>query len=447
MKQLVLNEYIDSQKIGRYQVFILGICLLLMIMDGYDIQAMAYAAPFIIEDWGVDKPALGMAFSASILGLFIGSLTLSWCSDKFGRRPILMLSTLAFSILMIATPHVTSIEQLTVIRFITGIFLGGIMPNAMAYSSEIVPNGQRVFAMILISTGYTIGGMIGGFISAWLTPIGGWHAIFYFGGVIPLIIFVIMLFTLPESLRYMGAKKENHDKIRYWLNKMFPNCGITNTTEIIHHADTGVKPSPLQLFKGNRAFFTTTIWIISALNMMSLYFLASWLPTLGKESGLSMQNAMYIGSTLLLGGTIGSVMIALKINKLGFYKVLIPVFIVAVISVGLIGFTSSVVPLMFLAVFVAGFAVVGGQPAINALSADYYPIKLRTTGVGWSIGIGRLGSVIAPVFGGYLSTFLTINHLFLIAAIPSVTIIGILLIQLKSLRSNKAVSNVEAASV
>ncbi|MEP7474537.1 MFS transporter, partial [Acinetobacter baumannii] len=185
------------------------------------------------------------------------------------------------------------------------------------------------------------------------------------------------------------------------------------------------------LFKNQRAFFTYSIWIISILNMISLYFLANWLPTLAKESGLSLNQALLIGSTLQLGGTIGSVVMGLKIDKTGFYKVLIPVFLVAVISVALIGYSVSHIVLLFIIIFIAGFAIVGGQPAINALSASYYPVSLRTTGVGWSIGIARLGSVIGPLFGGYLSQFLVITHLFVIAAIPSLFVIIMLMIQAK----------------
>ncbi len=165
--------------------------------------------------------------------------------------------------------------------------------------------------------------------------------------------------------------------------------------------------------------------------MISLYFLANWLPTLAKESGLSLNQALLIGSTLQLGGTIGSVVMGFKIDKTGFYKVLIPVFLVAVISVALIGYSVSHIVLLFIIIFIAGFAIVGGQPAINALSASYYPVSLRTTGVGWSIGIARLGSVIGPLFGGYLSQFLVITHLFVIAAIPSLFVIIMLMIQAK----------------
>ncbi len=164
--------------------------------------------------------------------------------------------------------------------------------------------------------------------------------------------------------------------------------------------------------------------------MISLYFLANWLPTLAKESGLSLNQALMIGSTLQLGGTIGSVVMGLKIDKTGFYKVLIPVFIVAVMSVALIGYAVSHIALLFIIIFIAGFAIVGGQPAINALSASY-PVSLRTTGVGWSIGIARLGSVIGPFGGGYLSQFLVITHLFVIAAIPSLFVIIMLIVQAK----------------
>ncbi|MCH7313185.1 MFS transporter [Acinetobacter sp. ANC 3882] len=431
MKEVALNDLIDQQVIGRYQKFILFTCLLLMIMDGYDIQAMAYAAPMIIGEWGVEKTMLGVVFSASLFGLFVGSFVLSSLSDRLGRRPILLISTLVFSVLMLATPHVSNIEQLATIRFVTGIFLGGIMPNAMAYSSEIVPHKYRILTMMVISCGYTVGAMLGGGISALLTPLGGWQAIFYFGGIIPLIIFFIMLFKLPESLYFLGENKNNEKTIVFWLKKFYPTLALSPATKIIGSTGPKIKKSPLELFKNKRAFFTYSIWVISILNMISLYFLANWLPTLSKEAGLSLNQALMIGSTLQLGGTIGTIVMGLKIDKIGFYKVLIPVFIVAVVSVALIGYSVSHIVLLFMVVFIAGFAIVGGQPAINALSASYYPVSLRTTGVGWSIGIARLGSVIGPLFGGYLAKSLLISHLFVIAAIPSLCVIVMLMVQAK----------------
>ena len=398
MKEIVLSDLINQQKVGPYQKFILVTCLLLMIMDGYDIQSMAYAAPLIIEEWGVQKSMLGVVFSASLFGLFVGSFLLSSLSDRFGRRPILLISTFIFSILMLLTPHVGNIEQLTVIRFVTGIFLAA---------------------------------MLGGGISALLVPWGGWQAIFYFGGIIPLIIFFITFFKLPESLYFLSENSKNNSKILFWLKKFYPALTFNAEIKIINNTEVKVKKSPLELFKNQRAFFTYSIWVISILNMISLYFLANWLPTLAKESGLSLNQALLIGSTLQLGGTIGSVVMGLKIDKTGFYKVLIPVFLVAVISVALIGYSVSHIVLLFIIIFIAGFAIVGGQPAINALSASYYPVSLRTTGVGWSIGIARLGSVIGPLFGGYLSQFLVITHLFVIAAIPSLFVIIMLMIQAK----------------
>ena len=201
--------------------------------------------------------------------------------------------------------------------------------------------------------------------------------------------------------------------------------------KVIINADVESKKSPLDLFRNKRAFFTSSIWIISILNMISLYFLANWLPTLAKESGLTLNQALLIGSTLQLGGTLGSIWMGLKISKLGFYKVLVPVFIVAVASVALIGYAVDHLALLFVVVFIAGFAIVGGQPAINALSANFYPSSLRTTGVGWSIGIARLGSVVGPLFGGYLSQSIHISNLFVIAAIPSLLVIGMLMVQKK----------------
>lgn len=431
MKDIVLTDLINQQKVGRSQKFILSICLLLMIMDGYDIQAMAYAAPIIIDIWEVEKAMLGVVFSASLLGLFIGSLVLSSLSDRFGRRPILLFSTLAFSVLMLVTPHVHTIEQLAAMRLVTGIFLGGIMPNAMAYSAELVPYKYRIRTMMIISCGYTVGAMLGGAISAVLIPIGGWQAIFYFGGIIPLILFAIMFFKLPESLQFLSTHPKNDRSIIRNLKRFYPSLNLDENRKIFRNTAPEAKQSPLDLFRNKRAFFTSSIWIISVLNMISLYFLANWLPTLANQSGLSLNQSLLIGSTLLFGGTFGTLLMGFKIDKFGFYKVLLPIFVLAVVSIAMIGYSVNHLNLLFVVVFLAGFTIVGGQPAINALSASFYPASLRTTGVGWSIGIARLGSVIGPLLGGYLSQSMSINHLFLVAAVPSLLVVGMLSIQAK----------------
>lgn len=430
MQSFVLNDVIDSQPIGRYQKLIIGLCMALMVLDGYDIQAMAYAAPLIMENWQIDKTVLGVVFSAALGGLFVGSLVLSNLSDRFGRRPIMLISTLAFSILMLLTPSVTSLSQLAVMRFITGIFLGGIMPNAMAYSSDIVPSKNQVFVMVMISAGYTLGAMLGGFVASALKPLG-WQAIFYFGGVIPLILFFVLYAVLPESQKFLASRAGNDKKIIASLRKFYPHQQFDDNAQITVNDTVVQKASPLELFRDNRAFFTSTIWIISILNMISLYFLSSWLPTLSKEAGLTTNQALMVGSVLQFGALLGSLAMGAKIKQYGFYKVLIPVFVLAIISVGLIGISVNSLTLLFIVVFLAGFTVIGGQPAINALSASHYPVLLRTTGVGWSIGIARLGSMIGPILGGALAKSVNLSSLFLIATIPSMLVIVMLVIQAK----------------
>ncbi|WP_438012788.1 MFS transporter [Psychrobacter raelei] len=428
MKSIVLKDFIDSRALGNRQKSIIALCMALMILDGYDIQAMAYAAPLIISDWQIDKTMLGVVFSSSLVGLFFGSLLISNLSDRFGRRIILLISTLLFSIFMLVTPMAHNLEQLAILRFVTGIFLGGIMPNAMAYCAEIVPSKYRVFTMIMISSGFTIGAMLGGFVATWLKAYG-WQAIFYFGGIVPLILFVVMFMALPESLQFLASKPNNESKIKSILQRFYPSATISNETTIILPKNETVKASPIELFKENRSFFTITIWIASMMNLMSLYFLSSWLPTLGMEAGLTTTQALMIGSTLQFGGTVGSLLMGTRINKLGFYKVLIPIFIVAALSVAMIGFSAGSIVVLFIVVFIAGFTVVGGQPTLNALSAERYPTLLRTTGVGWSLGIGRIGSMIGPVIGGLLSKSLTLSTLFLFAAVPSIVVVIMMIMQ------------------
>lgn len=419
---------IDRNPIGRQQWLILTLCGICMIMDGFDVQAMGYVAPAILQDWGIAKSALGPVFGAGLFGLLVGSLVLSVLSDKLGRRPVLIVATFFFAICMLLTPQATNVEQMVIIRFITGLGLGAIMPNSMALCGEFSPQRKRVFVMMLISCGFTVGAMLGGLVAAALIPRFGWHSVFYFGGVVPLLIGIAMLLWLPESVQFQALHGRPADRILAVVRKLLPHESIPAGASVVRPAQKPHGAPMAKLFANGRGAGTITIWSISFLNMIGLYFLSNWLPTLAKSSGMSLESAVLLGSALQLGGTIGTLLMGYLIDRKGFKPVLLVCFIAAAISVALIGQVSTTVGMLFAVVFVAGFAVIGGQPAINALAASYYPTELRTTGVGWSLGVGRIGSVIGPVIGGQL---IALNwsqpELFLVVAIPSLAILALLL--------------------
>ena len=416
-----IPSVIDSNRLSRSQLLILMMVGLTVVMDGFDVQSMGYVAPAIIADWGVSKAELGPVFGAGLFGMLVGSLTLSVLADKIGRRPVLIWATVFFSLCMLVTAHVTSIGQLQVIRFVTGLGLGAIMPNALALVGEFSPRNKRVTLMMLVSCGYTIGAVLGGLVSAWMIPLWGWQSVFYLGGIFPLLIAALMYVFVPESTQFLVVKGRRLDEVGRTLRRIDPSLKVDGSTRYAL-AETAQGSAPvMELFREGRGVATVLLWVVNFMNLLNLYFLSSWLPTIATSAGLSTSTAVMVGTTLQVGGVLGTLLMGPVIDRIGFFKVLVPCFALAALSIALIGQPGIGLPLLFLVVTVTGFCIIGGQPAVNALAATYYPTALRSTGLGWSLGIGRWGSIAGPVLGGLLIQFEWSNsEIFLAMAVPTV---------------------------
>lgn len=415
-----VEALIDRSRIGRFQVGMLLLCGLCLIMDGFDIQAMGYVAPALIADWGIPRAALGPVFGAGLFGMLVGSLAFSVAADRFGRRPVLIGATFFFALCMLATPQVASLSQLTAMRFISGLGLGAIMPNAMALAGEYSPRRVRVTMMMMISCGFTVGAALGGFVSVALIASFGWRSVFYFGGAVPLVLAFAMVFLLPESLQLLIVRRRNLAEVHTWLRRIDPAVCLSAGTLFVVHERAEGGPPMIQLFRDGRAVATLLLWAINFMNLINLYFLSNWLPTIINAAGYSQSTAVLAGTALQVGGTIGTLAMGQIIDRVGFGKVLAPAFLIAGLSVALVGQPGVGVAALFITIAVAGFCIVGGQPAVNALAASYYPTAFRSTGVGWSLGVGRFGSILGPVLGGALIGLQWTNSaLFLAAAIPA----------------------------
>jgi MFS transporter, AAHS family, 4-hydroxybenzoate transporter len=393
---------IDAQPVSRFQ---LGVFLLLgaaMIMDGFDVQSMGFVAPEIIRVWDIPKAALGPVFSASLVGMLLGSLGLSVLADRIGRRPVLVGSMAFLGLCMLATVFATSLPQLLAARLVTGIGIGGIMGNAMALVSEYSPARNRVSTMMIVSCGFTGGAVLGGAAAAWLIPIGGWRAVFVFGAAISLLIAVLMALTIPESLQFLILHGRNLERVAQWLARIAPQAApASGAGRYVVHEPPG-KGTPIgELFQAGRALPTLLLWGINFANLLNLFFLANWLPTIISGAGYGGGIGIALGITLQVGGVTGTVGMGFLIDRLGFYRVLVPALLLAAASIALIGQSGMPLPLLAAAVAVSGFCIVGAQPAINALAATIYPTRVRATGIGWSLGIGRAGSIVGPVVAGY----------------------------------------------
>ena len=414
-------DVLDRSRIGSLQIRVFVLCTLALVMDGFDVQALGYAAPALRRELGVDAAALGTVFSAANSGVLIGSVVFSALADRIGRRPVLVAMTLFFSVMTLATPQAQTLTQLFWLRFVGGIGMGAIMPNATALISEFSPARRRITLMMCTTVGFTAGAAIGGFIAAALIPAFGWRSVFYFGGLIPLAVGLVMAAALPESIQFLVIRRRHLDKVGRWLKGLDPGLTLDAGTEYVTR-EHGRGGAPfVYLFTEGRATATFLLWVANFMNLLNLYTLSSWLATVVDGMGYDARTAVLASTTLQVGGVIGAFGLAWLIARRGFIVTLASSFAIAALAIVAIGQPGLSLAVLVVLIFVAGWCVVGGQGGLNALEATFYPTDLRATGIGWALGVGRAGAIVGPYVGGtLLAGQWTTQQLFMAAAVPAV---------------------------
>jgi AAHS family 4-hydroxybenzoate transporter-like MFS transporter len=280
--------------------------------------------------------------------------------------------------------------------------LGGIMPNAVALIGEFSPLKSRAAIVMIVANGFNIGAAFGGFLAAWLIPTYGWRSVFYLGAAVPTAIALIMLFLLPESLQFLVLHGKKVQQVTKWLKRIDPAAAGAGSARYIVREESRQGVPAMHLFSEGRGLVTIILWSIFFINLLNLYLLASWLPTVVSTAGYATSTAVLVGTTLQVGGLLASFVMAAFVRRLGIIPVLLIGFFIGAVSIGMIGVVAATLSLLVLAVFLAGWGVVGNQGTLNALAATYYPTYLRSTGVGWCLGIGRIGAIVGPLFAGEL---------------------------------------------
>jgi MFS transporter, AAHS family, 4-hydroxybenzoate transporter len=411
---------INQHPLSSFQKGIMVLIGGVVVMDGFDVQAIGFVAPVLTQDWHIDAKALGPIFAAGLVGMLVGSMLLSILADRIGRRPVLVGSTAFFSLCMLGTAAAASVPQLVFLRFLTGLGIGGVLGNAVALVSEYSPQRQRASLLMWISCGFTGGAIAGGLISATLIPWAGWRSVFLVGGVLPLGIAAVMYWRLPESLLFLSLQPGTHDRLRQLLRRIAPDLDPDRDLYLGTPEQVKGRGSLTKLFRDGRALMTLLLWLVNFANLLNLFFLANWLPLLSTRMGFSSSIAVLMGTTLQLGGLIGAVFMGPLIDRLGYYRVLVPAFLIAGIAVAAIGEPGLSLSLLYLVIFTAGICIVGAQPALNALASTLYPTEIRATGVGSSLGVGRLGAIAGPVVAAQLVALdWSSQALFLAAAVPA----------------------------
>jgi AAHS family 4-hydroxybenzoate transporter-like MFS transporter len=411
--------FINSRPIGAVQYGIVVLCALVMFLDGLDTQAISYMAPMIAKEWGLSREVLGPIFSSALAGLMLGYLLLSPLSDLFGHRRLILFSTVAFGLLILVTLIATNVTELMTLRFLTGIALGATIPSAVALTTEYMPRRLRATFVLAIYCGFSLGFVAAGGLAASMIPLYGWRSMLWIGALTPLTLAVFVYIFLPESLDFLvrtNAKSQSIWGIVQRLDRALPNQAPQHFVTEIEAKRSAVG----SLFQSGRTLGTLVLWLVFGLNLAEFYALQSWLPTILTGHGFSPNAVALATSMTTVGGIVAAFAIGPAMDRLGPHRSLAVVYFAGVAFVALMGPAISAAPwVLVVAAFCAGFCISGGQKSVIALAAIFYPAPIRSTGVGWALGIGRLGGIGGPLLIGLLLSYgLGAASLFYAAALP-----------------------------
>jgi AAHS family 4-hydroxybenzoate transporter-like MFS transporter len=422
--QIDIEQVIDGARLGPLHWRVLILCALVTLLDGFDIQAMASATPSLAADWHVAPGELRWIITAALIGIAGSALIVSPLGDYFGRRTVLLSSfaLVGVATLLAATSHTPN--ELFAWRFLTGIGLGASLPNALALTAEYAPARSRTVLVALMACGISLGAATSGFAAPALIEFGGWRAIFATGGVLAALAW-LPLFALPESLRFLVARRRDPNTVGKLLERLVRTHHHSDGQTYIMRERPAGKLSVGELLTPRLAPATLLLWLVFFLNLGLLYLLSSWLPTLLKESGLPLAVALRIAAMFQIGGVLGGFALAWLMQRWGPFTVLSVSYALTAVALAVLGAKVPEAALTTLLIVIMGNGVVGGQVALNVLSATLYPTTARATGVGWALGMGRFGGIIAPLAAGQLmAAGIAIGRLFWLAIVPTLICAG-----------------------
>ncbi|MCC5867008.1 MAG: MFS transporter [Gammaproteobacteria bacterium] len=412
---------LEEAPMGPVQYGVIAMCFALIMVDGFDTQNVAFVAPALRDAWDVSPSTFGLLFSAGLTGSMLGAMLLGVLGDRLGRRPLILGSTIVFSVMSLLSATAPNVETLAIYRFIGGLGLGGLLPNAIALVAEYSPRRVRSTMVVSAFIGFPLGAVLGGMASARIIPAFGWEMVFIAGGVIPLLLLVVVWWQLPESLRFLAMKRAQPEKILRTLVRIQPDLA-DRTIASIRAPEVATVQQPLRtLFRDGRGGWTVYLWLLTFCSLLLTYFLVHWIPLVLVDAGIAQQSAIMGVALLNLGGIIGSLIIGRWSDKRGPYLAMGLALVLAIGFISMIGFSVQAgVAVLLSVIFFAGLTFVGAQLNISALAATNYPVEIRSAGTGASIAAGRVGSIVGPLVGGILiSRHVETEAIFLVAIIPA----------------------------
>jgi AAHS family 4-hydroxybenzoate transporter-like MFS transporter len=430
---------LETQKLGALQIRVVLLCMLAQIFDGYDISSIGMAVPALIRAWGLPGPAFANAFVMSSVGIMIGALASGPIGDRIGRKPVLIASLVVLCLSSLACTKVEAIGDLVMLRLITGVGIGMLLPATVALSSDYLPRRLRAAGIMIVFTGAPLGGFAGGMLVSHLLPIYGWTSIFWIGGILPLALIPIALLGLPESPRFLLARGGLDENATRLMRRLDIDLDTPKD-----HVDVATGNPVTSLFRDGLAATTILIWIMFFCNLLSMFLIGYWMPTVLSLSGLTPADAVFASALRDAGPLVAVFAIAPLSTRFGAPSVVAVTLFLGIIFIGIVGLTAPPYTALLAVIFLVGCCTVGSQTGLNGMTGALYPARIRNTGMAWALGVGRLGAIFGPWLGGVLLTAgLPPREIFLVACVTAgIATLAVLALRLvdrrRALESNAA---------
>ncbi len=428
-----IEAALENQRIGGLQIRVAALCSLVQICDGYDINSIGVSVPSLTHAWHLPGPAFTQAFLWSSIGILAGALSAGPIGDRVGRRPLLIASLTIFGIASLASAFAGSLTMLTILRFFTGLGIGGAFPGAATLTGDYAPHRRRALMIMISFTGAPVGGFLSGQAAGVLLPTLGWPSVFLVGGIVPLLMVAAMVLWLPESPRFLAAKTDPSAREAALLQRL----GIRPGQGVGEHLDVAQGNPVKMLFGRGYALQTLLMWVIFFCSLMNLFLFVYWMPEVLHLTGMTPSAAARATSFRELGAILAVVYLGVLIDRFGPEQALAWHYAAGVVFIAMIALVAMPYLALVSVIFLSGMTIIGSQTGANAACGKLYPARMRTSGLGWALGIGRLGGIAAPILGGYLlRTGMKPTHIFLSACLFA--IIAAVATALLALRGSRA---------
>ncbi len=418
MKTVDVHRLIDEAKFNKFHFTVLFWCALVIIFDGYDLVIYGVVLPKLMEQWALTPIQAGALGSYALFGMMFGALIFGPLSDKIGRKKVIAITVTIFSGMTFLNGFATTPTEFGICRFIAGLGIGGVMPNVVALMTEYMPKKIRSTLVAVMFSGYSVGGMTSAYLGMYLMPTYGWPSVFFVAGI-PLLLLPLLWYFLPENVGHLIQSKQNAVAGKV-LQRVAPEYRHSDSDEFHYPTGKGKGAALVELFKNGRVLSSLSFWVAFFGCLLMVYALGSWLPKLMVKAGYDLKNSLQFLLVLNLGAVFGAVGGGWLGDRFHLRRVLTLMFVFAALSIGCLGFLPKEnQALLYFVIAVAGACTIGAQILLYAYVAQYYPLAIRSTGIGWASGIGRLGAICGPMLGGFLlASDLGFQFNFLAFAVP-----------------------------